>query len=78
MAAFSEDDVKRMLCNPIYVGMGPYSPTMTKEQWIATAVRQIERHGAEAFLTCMIDCLREAFEPDATPFGYRREKKKTP
>jgi hypothetical protein len=72
MGAFTEDDVRRILCNPIYVGMGPYSQTIAKEQWIAQASRYIDQHGAESFLTCMLDCLREAFEPGATPFGYRR------
>lgn len=73
---FTEKDVKKMLCNPIYVGMGPYSASMTKEQWIKSATKRIKDNGAEDFLKCMIDCLREAFEAGACRECYRREKEK--
>jgi hypothetical protein len=70
--AWTEEDVKKIITNPIYIGMGPYSPTLTKEQWIKGAKKYIKDQGAEDFLTHLVDNLREAFEPGASPYGYKR------
>jgi hypothetical protein len=74
--SWTEDDVKKLFCNPIYVGMGPYSQLIPKDQWIQNAVKTINEVGVEEFLSTMIDNLREAFEPGATPYGYKRREKK--
>lgn len=72
--SWTEEDVKKLFCNPIYVGMGPYTAATTEEEWIRVAVKYIKENGAEDFLKHMIVNLREAFEPGAAPYGYKKKE----
>lgn len=55
-------DVRGILCNPIYAGIGPYPAMISDKEWIAAAQRLIEDEGTEQFLVNLLYCLRECFE----------------
>jgi len=54
----TEDEFKDMMCNPVYVGMGPYPALVSTEAWIGAGVKMIESLGPEEYLRRMIQMLR--------------------
>lgn len=60
--AFTDAQVRGMVCNPIYAGVPPYPGMMDDETWIAAAKRAIEEQGAEQFLVNMLYVLRESMK----------------
>jgi hypothetical protein len=61
MDKWTESDVKDVLCNPIYVGIGPYPKILSDEKWISCAEKGCKAMGHEAFFKCMIKMLRKSF-----------------
>jgi hypothetical protein len=58
---FTAEDIRGMICNPIYTGLGPYPRIMKDEAWIQAASRMIREEGAEQFLVNLLTVLRETF-----------------
>ena len=50
--------LKGMFCNPVYAGVAPYRSLLSDEEWIESALDQIEEDGAEQFLVNMLYVLR--------------------
>jgi hypothetical protein len=48
---FTSEDVKQILSNPAYVGMGNVPRLIDDEMWFRTQVRLVEELGAEETLT---------------------------
>lgn len=65
-ASWSEDDVKKILCNPLYTGLkiGPaYTldrpATISEDQFIQAGARMIQEIGAEAYLKQLLANLKD-------------------
>lgn len=55
-------DVRRILSNLIYAGLGPYPPIVTDDHWARVQSRLVSSHGSRRTL-CMISCtLRDSFD----------------
>lgn len=53
---FTPEEVRGLVCNPIYAGMGPYPRMLSDEEWVATAVQ-------EALVDAMIQ-FSQALQPE--------------
>lgn len=62
---FTPEQIRGMVCNPIYAGMGPYPQLIPDEKWIAAASQVIKKEGAEQFLVNLLYVLRETLADDA-------------
>jgi hypothetical protein len=62
MSAFNEDDVARMLVNPIYAGIGPYPAIIEDEVYVQAAKNVIQEKGIDFFLRTQLAVLRASFE----------------
>ena len=54
---WNENDVQAILSNPIYLGLGPYPPTVDPEQWKSANVKMIAEIGPEAYIEQLVDHL---------------------
>jgi hypothetical protein len=52
--AFTEQEVRGMIANPVYAGIGPLPQLVRDEQWVRAAVRAIEKDGPEQFLVNLL------------------------
>lgn len=58
---FAEDDVQKMLTNPIYAGgVGNYPPIIGEKKWVTSLARYISENGLSATLEQVEENLREA------------------
>jgi len=62
MSKFTEDDVIRMVTNPIYTGIPPIPRAISDEDFIAAAKRCIEERGIEWYFTNMLQNLRQSMQ----------------
>jgi hypothetical protein len=60
MTQLTEAEVRGMVANPIYAGIGPYPQLIPDEQWIRCAAKAIAEDGPEQFLVNMLHVLRQA------------------
>ena len=60
-AEWTEKQVRGVICNPIYAGIGPYSTLVDDAAWVKGAKKAIETDGPEQFLVNVLYLLREAF-----------------
>ena len=60
--SWTEEDVRGIVSNPVYAGVGPHPSLVNDEVWIQAAIKQIEEVGAPQFLVNMLYCLRKSFE----------------
>ncbi len=58
---WTEKQIRGIICNPIYAGIGPYPAIVSDEQWIKSAAIQISNEGAEQFLVNLLSLLRACF-----------------
>jgi hypothetical protein len=59
---FTEEEVRGLVANPIYAGLGPYFQLINDEQWIRAAVAAIREDGPEQFLVNLLHVLRQSFK----------------
>ncbi len=59
---WTPEQVRGVLCNPIYAGMGPLPATVSDDVWVKSAALMISQEGAEQFLVNILFVLRELFE----------------
>ncbi|MCI0648004.1 MAG: hypothetical protein L0332_30855 [Chloroflexi bacterium] len=57
-------EIRGMVCNPVYAGVGPFPALVSDEQWVAAAAMAIEKEGAEQFLVNLLHVLRQTFAED--------------
>lgn len=62
MGGITPAEVRGMISNPIYAGMGPFPALITDEEWVAAAVQAIKKEGAEQFLVNLLYVLRQTWE----------------
>jgi hypothetical protein len=70
----TEAEIRGIIANPIYAGLGPYPATITDEQWVMAAVKAIQEDGSEQFLVNMLFVLRESLKPFETMRGEAHEQ----
>ncbi len=58
---FTEEEVRGVIVNPIYAGVGPYPQLVPDEQWVRAAANAIREDGAEQFLVNLLHMLRQSF-----------------
>lgn len=57
---FTEHDIRRMLSNPIYTGIGPFPRLVDDDTWIKAQARSVADQGARRTLTTIRNTLHEA------------------
>ena len=57
-------EIRGMVCNPVYAGMGPFPALVSDEQWVAAAATAISKEGAEQFLVNLLYVLRQTLAED--------------
>ena len=61
MSDMTPADVRGMICNPVYAGLGPFPRMVSDEEWIAAATMFIKKEGTEQFLVNLLRVLRQTF-----------------
>ena len=59
---FTEEEIRGMIANPIYAGIGPFLKLVTDEQWIRPAAKAVGEDGPEQFLINMLHVLRQSLK----------------
>jgi hypothetical protein len=59
---FTEEQVRGILTNPVYAGVGASSPIVGDAQWVRACTKLIEEDGPEQFLVNLLYVLRKSFE----------------
>lgn len=77
---WTPEEVRGVLCSPIYAGLGPFPAIVTDSQWVRCAVAAIhaDGDGGEQFFVDMLHVLRTAFdsiEPSVEILGAVREER---
>jgi hypothetical protein len=62
---FTEEQVKGILTNPVYAGIGPYPPMVDDAQWVRACKKLIDEEGAEQFLVNLLYVLRQSFQVES-------------
>ncbi|KXB01274.1 hypothetical protein AKJ41_02120 [candidate division MSBL1 archaeon SCGC-AAA259O05] len=57
----SEEDVRDIVHNPVYPGLGPFPKIISDEKWIEANAVAIEREGKEEYLRKLLEVLGETF-----------------
>ena len=71
---WTQEQVRGVISNPCYAGIGPYRPLVPEEAWIHTAASTIANEGAEQFLVNMLEMLRQSFDrPSHMEMGEAEE-----
>ena len=64
-------EVRGIMCNPIYAGVGPYPALVDDETWVSCAAKLIrEEGGAEQFLVDMLHMLRASWPAGSAVPGF--------
>jgi hypothetical protein len=58
---WTSDQVRGILCNPVYAGIGPFPALVSDHVWVKSAALIISQEGAEQFLVNILFVLREVF-----------------
>ena len=54
----TDDKLRGILCNPVYVGVGPYPQIVPEKLWVQSAAKAIREDGPEQFLVNMLYVLK--------------------
>jgi hypothetical protein len=77
MRRWTAEDVRKMLTNPVYAGMGPYPALVEEEVWLKSNAIRIEREGAKAVVESVLMRFQETFPdlraPAAGPYVEEAE-----
>ena len=60
--SLTEEEVRGLIPNPVYAGIGPFPQLVTDEQWIRAAAKAIQEDGPEQFLVNMLHVLRQSLK----------------
>lgn len=60
------NDIRAILHNPVYAGIGPFPPIIDEQTWIGAQERMVRDDGAEAVLGQIRQAIRDTFgdEPE--------------
>ena len=56
----TEEEVRSLIANPVYAGLGPFPQIVSDEQWVRAATKAIKEDGPEQFLVNLLHVLRES------------------
>ena len=56
--AMTKKEIRGVVCNPLYVGVGPCRQQIPEADWVRHAAQEIREHGPEQFLVNLIFVLR--------------------
>src|SRR6266705_1823965 len=59
---FTEEEVRGMIANPVYAGIGPFPQLVSDEQWVRAATKSIRVDGPEQFLVNLLHVLRQSLK----------------
>jgi hypothetical protein len=59
---FTPEQIRGIICNPIYAGIGPYPPLVNDGSWVRSAAKAINDDGKEQFLVNLLYLLRQSFQ----------------
>ncbi|QJW98471.1 hypothetical protein FTUN_6061 [Frigoriglobus tundricola] len=57
---FTVEEIRGLLANPVYAGIGPFPQLVPDEQWVRAAARAIREDGPEQFLVNLLFVLRQS------------------
>ncbi len=57
---FTQAEVRGLIANPVYAGIGPFPQLVPDEQWIRAASKAIQEDGPEQFLVNLLHVLRQS------------------
>ena len=60
--SFTAEEIRGVIANPTYAGIGPFPQLVADEQWVRAAAKAIRADGAEQFLVNMLHVLRESLK----------------
>ena len=60
---WTPEQVRAILCNPIFAGIGQFKASVSDEEWVQGAARVIAEQGAEQFLVNLLAVLRASLPP---------------
>lgn len=67
---WTAEDVRGVLCNPIYTGVGPFPRIISDREWVDIAIKAMKEDGEEQFLVNLLFLLRETFgRPEVWKLG---------
>jgi hypothetical protein len=58
-AAMTQEEIRGVVCNPLYVGIGPCRQQISEQEWVRYAVQEISENSAEQFLVNLLYVLRQ-------------------
>jgi hypothetical protein len=58
----TEAEIRGIIANPIYAGIGSYLMMVTDEEWVKAAVKAIKEDGPKQFLVNLLFVLRESLK----------------
>ena len=58
---WTPEQVRGVLCNPIYAGIGSFPALVPDDAWVRSASLLISKEGSEQFLVNLLFVLREVF-----------------
>ena len=56
------EEVRGIIANPVYAGIGPFPQLVSDEQWIRAAAKAIRANEPEQFLVNMLHVLRQSLK----------------
>ncbi len=59
---WTAEDVKKILTNPVYAGMGPFPQIVSDELWIKAFIKAMNELGVTVALQLMLNNLRESLQ----------------
>jgi hypothetical protein len=62
MPDWIEQDIREILSNPIYTGIGPFPQIVDDETWVRAGAKVIAEIGAEAYQTQLLKSVRASFD----------------
>ena len=71
---WTEEDVRTVVTNPIYVGMGRFPAIMEVELFARVGVRFVKEHGLTGYLRCVYANLCDAEEHLGGTLGFGLEE----
>jgi len=54
---FTVEEIRGLIANPVYAGIGPFPQVVPDEEWIRSAAKAIRVDGPEQFLVNMLHVL---------------------
>lgn len=78
MSKWTPADVKGLIANPVYTGMGPFQALVSEEMWLEAVLRLMAREGESATIDDILARFQDVFPlldpPDADEYVRQAEQ----